>query len=285
MLLSWKIKNHRKGETILETLIAMGILVIGIMMASSIMGSSIRNINSSKNRVIAVNIAKEGLEAIRNIRDTNWLKFNSVKRECWNHEPIKEAIDPCPIPPTDIPPVRTNPIKAGDYIVYKQPIKESDPAIGWKWRLEDMRINKQDTPPPTGNLNDVYYTEDAADPTKIKAYIWDGKGWVDLTQLYTVDLDPLVDSNGDHNYTNDPDTYNHALVKEDNALGKDFATKTNFQRQITIHYLTDAGLESNNTSENRMVVRSKVTWREGKNEFSTDLATHLSDYMGRENLN
>ena len=71
MLLGLKIKNHRKGETILETLIAMGILLIGITMASTIMSSSIRNINSSKNRVVAVNLAKEGLEAIRNIRDTN----------------------------------------------------------------------------------------------------------------------------------------------------------------------------------------------------------------------
>ena len=251
----------------METLIAMGILLAGIMMASTIMSSSIRNINSSKNRVVAVNIAKEGLEAIRNIRDTNWLKFNSKRRECWNHDPANLTCD------------GTEAIPAGDYIVYKQPIDENDLSLGWKWRLEDIRENERATPPGTGNPNEVYYNT-----AEEKAYIWDGTQWVDLAHLYLVDLDPLADTDGDHDYENDPDTYNHALVEEDNALGKALAKKTAFRRQITIAYLDDDGGVGTPT-DNRMSVRSKVTWQESKNEFSTDLATHLSDHLGRENLN
>jgi len=75
------------GETLLEAVMALSILAIGIMLASTIMGTSIRNMNGSKNRVIGVNIAKEGLEAVHNIRDTNWLKFSGKKRDCWNHDP------------------------------------------------------------------------------------------------------------------------------------------------------------------------------------------------------
>jgi hypothetical protein len=274
MPLGWKIKNHRKGETILETLIAMGVLVIGIMMASSIMGSSIRNINSSKNRVIAVNIAKEGLEAIRNIRDTNWLKFNSKKRECWNNDPKEEA---CPNAMGNF-----FPIAPGNYIVYKQPINESDLSLGWKWRLENIGGRSESVNPPPdlgpGDKDTYHNTTDG------KTYTWNGTKWVDLTQLYIVDMDVEMDTDGDHNYFNDPDTYNHALVEEDNALGKNLAVRTNFRRQIAISYLDDGGNVVNNPGANRMVIRAKVTWQEGKNEFSTDLVTHLSDYMGRESL-
>ncbi len=267
--------KHRKGETILETLIAMGVLLIGIMMASTIMSTSIRNINSSKNRVVAVNIAKEGLEAIRNIRDTNWLKFNSKKRECWNHDPKTDSCDGV-----------NSIIGSGDFIVYKEPITDaSGEEKGWKWRLESLTSGKTEVTeiPTDGNPNEFYIEKDG----KIISYIWNGRQYEDLTQLYVVDVDPNVNSDEDtaeNRYTNDRDTYNHALVREGNALGKDLAVRTNFRRQISIKYLTDDGMESNSPSENRMVIRAKVTWQEGKNEFSTDLATHLADYMDRENL-
>ena len=35
------------------------------------------------NRVTALNIAKEGMEAVRNIRDTNWLKYSGDRRGKW----------------------------------------------------------------------------------------------------------------------------------------------------------------------------------------------------------
>ena len=36
-----------------------------------------------KNRVTALNIAREGVEAVRNIRDTNWLKYSGDRRKKW----------------------------------------------------------------------------------------------------------------------------------------------------------------------------------------------------------
>ncbi|MBI5421631.1 hypothetical protein HZA44_00660 [Candidatus Peregrinibacteria bacterium] len=271
--------NHRKGETILETVIAMGILAVGISLASTIVGSSLRSINASKNRIIAISIAREGLEAIRNIRDTNWLKFNSTKRECWNHMPVA-GMDTCVNANSPIPP--------GEYIVYKQTLTDPiDPTvvIGWKWRLEDIKVpNEFDTPPPGPGpgAKATYYNR-----TDRKTYTWNGTAWVDLTQLYLVDADPVVDSDNDHNYTNDPDAYNHALVEEDNAFGKDFARKSVFRRSVVIDYMDNDGnppVGADLTPYNRMRIRSKVVWQEGKFEFKTDLATTLTDYQGRENL-
>lgn len=269
-------RNHRKGETILETVIAMGILAVGISLASTIVGSSLRSINASKNRIIAISIAREGLEAIRNIRDTNWLKFNSTRRECWNHMPVA-GVDTC---------VNANdPIPPGEYIIYKQPIDAFDATKGWKWRLENIKVLVESDiplPGPGPGIKATYHNT-----TDNKTYTWNGTAWVDLTQLYLVDADPEIDSDNDHNYTNDPDAYNHALVEEDNAFGKEFAKKSVFRRTVVIDYMDndgDAPIAADLTPYNRMRIRSNVIWQEGKFEFKTDLATTLTDYQGRENL-
>jgi len=284
-MLNLKLTHQMKGEALIETLIAMGVLAIGITIAGQIMGTSLRNVNNSKNRVIAVNIAKEGLEAIHNVRDTNWLRYSGKKRECWNHEPAEDPADPCPdTMGNDLS------IEPGRYIVYKQPILDVDGTnLGWKWRLEMITKNPMNLAPanPSPTERTVYYNR-----TEDKAYAWNGDGWMDLTQLYLVDIDPLVNSDNDtaeNRYTNDADTYNHALVEEENALGKDYAVGTPFRREIIISYLANNGTEVTDpaqmtTALNRMRIRSKVTWQESKNTFSTELATHLTDYLGREDL-
>jgi type II secretory pathway pseudopilin PulG len=276
-MLNWKTGHHRRGEALIETVIAMGVLAIGITISGEVMGTSLRNVNTSKNRVVAVSIAKEGLEAIRNIRDTNWLRYSGKKRECWNHEPTSDKVDPCPDSMEN-----GNLIQTGRYIVYKQPLTNDDGSdAGWKWRLEAITDNPLGAAPSNPSPDDrpVYY-----DTTDKKAYAWDGKGWNDLSLLYLVDISDKVDSDGDHNYTNDPDTYNHALVEEKDALGKDYAVKSPFRREVDISYLDDNG-RSKDPTAHRMDIRCKVSWQDGKNEFSTELATRLTDYLGRTTLN
>ncbi len=79
-----KIKS-RRGETLIEVLIAIIVLVIGSLGAVRLLG--IANIHNqlTKERVIATNLSREGLEAVRNIRDTNWLRFAGERRRCWNN--------------------------------------------------------------------------------------------------------------------------------------------------------------------------------------------------------
>ncbi len=61
------------GFTLIELLIAISVFMLGIMGAFSL---SLSNLNKSKenvNRVIAADLAREGIEIVRNIRDSNWL--------------------------------------------------------------------------------------------------------------------------------------------------------------------------------------------------------------------
>ncbi len=114
-----KFFKNRRGETLIETIIALSVLAIGITIASSSIINSIRNMSNAKNRVIAVNIAREGIEDMHNIRDTNWLLYSDRRRECWNHDP---SIIPCeglePIPP-------------GNYVIYRSA------ENNWKLKLSD----------------------------------------------------------------------------------------------------------------------------------------------------
>lgn len=75
----FKINNYKKnsGFTLLEMLIALSVISVGVMAAFTL---SIANLNTTKanyQRVLAANLAREGIEIVRNIRDSNWLKIQS----------------------------------------------------------------------------------------------------------------------------------------------------------------------------------------------------------------
>lgn len=75
-------RKHR-GETIIEVLVAtliFAIVVVSTFVAISHAFSSSSNIH---HRLQALNMAREGIEAVRNIRDTNWLKYSGDRRGKW----------------------------------------------------------------------------------------------------------------------------------------------------------------------------------------------------------
>lgn len=77
--------HHRAGQTMIETLVAIFILIMGI---SAAVGLAIYAYSSSSNiskQIIAVGLAREGLEAVRNMRDTNWLKLTSIDTNCYDY--------------------------------------------------------------------------------------------------------------------------------------------------------------------------------------------------------
>lgn len=78
-------KKHSvaRGDTILEVVIATAILSTVMIATFSILQRAIDTNLNVKNRVIALNIAREGVEAVRNIRDTNWLKYSGDRRKKW----------------------------------------------------------------------------------------------------------------------------------------------------------------------------------------------------------
>lgn len=74
--------NSQKGQTLVETMVAIFILVMGITAA---LGLAIYSFNATSlvnKQVIAMGLAREGLEAVKNMRDTNWLKGNNFDPGC-----------------------------------------------------------------------------------------------------------------------------------------------------------------------------------------------------------
>src|SRR3989344_3816355 len=62
------------GFTLLETVVALGVLVTGIASVFSLSLQAIANVSVSKNKLVAINLAQEGIELVRQIRDTNEIK-------------------------------------------------------------------------------------------------------------------------------------------------------------------------------------------------------------------
>jgi type II secretory pathway pseudopilin PulG len=63
----------RQGFTLMEVIISMGLIVTALVTCIALVTFSISSARSGKSKLIAVNLAQEGLEIVRNIRDSNWL--------------------------------------------------------------------------------------------------------------------------------------------------------------------------------------------------------------------
>lgn len=69
-----KLYLNKKGFGLVEAIVAIGILVTGILSVVTLAQSNISSSKSVEARLIAINLAREGMEAVRSIRDDNWLK-------------------------------------------------------------------------------------------------------------------------------------------------------------------------------------------------------------------
>lgn len=74
---------NKRGNSIIEVMVVIIILTTGIIGAYGILNSGQELSITSENRIKAINIAREGMEAVENIRDTNWIKFSSDYTNCW----------------------------------------------------------------------------------------------------------------------------------------------------------------------------------------------------------
>lgn len=79
-----KFKRKVKGESILEVVMALAIVSVVLIGAYSSLSTSISTNVSTGKRIIALNLAREGIEAVRNNRDTNWLSFFGSRRDNWD---------------------------------------------------------------------------------------------------------------------------------------------------------------------------------------------------------
>ena len=100
--------KNKNWTTIVEAMVVMLIVVIWIIWMYNIYSKSQNLSNTTQNRLIAIDIAREWIEAMTNIRDTNWMLFASNTDNCWN---VKDYDSNCITTPT------TFEITAWSYIV------------------------------------------------------------------------------------------------------------------------------------------------------------------------
>jgi len=65
-------------------MVVMVIITIWVVWMYKIFFNSSILIKSTENKIRAISIAREGIEAMTNIRDTNWLVLWSDYKNCWN---------------------------------------------------------------------------------------------------------------------------------------------------------------------------------------------------------
>lgn len=76
--------KNKKGNSVIEVVVVIVIITIWLVGAYNILNSWTKLALTTENRIKATNIAREGMEAMQNIRDTNWIKFSSDYTNCWN---------------------------------------------------------------------------------------------------------------------------------------------------------------------------------------------------------
>ncbi len=79
----WSI--FKKGQGMLEGILAIGIILLGL---GAILTLTLKNIAASTDsgqKITAIHLAREGIDVVRGVRDSNWLKdSNSVPETAWD---------------------------------------------------------------------------------------------------------------------------------------------------------------------------------------------------------
>lgn len=78
-----RLRSHA-AETLAEVIIAITVITLGTGSAIILVNTSVNATGAGENRLIAYNLAREGVEAVRNIRDTNLLRFPGEADDCWD---------------------------------------------------------------------------------------------------------------------------------------------------------------------------------------------------------
>ena len=83
------IKNKNSGFTLVETLVALSIFSVTLVIVMGLLGKGVSDINYAKRKITAEYLAQEGIEYVRSIRDTfilsdggtqGWTNFNNKLR-------------------------------------------------------------------------------------------------------------------------------------------------------------------------------------------------------------
>lgn len=77
-------RNNRSGMTLIEIMAMLAVVGLTLLTMFQTLTQTITFSRDAESRIRAINIAREGIEAMVNIRNTNWLMFTSDRTNCWD---------------------------------------------------------------------------------------------------------------------------------------------------------------------------------------------------------
>ena len=83
--ISWEVSKKKplSGFTLIEVLVVVFVLSMGVLVIMQGINKTTTYISETAQRTVALNLAKEGLEAMYNIRNTNWRRRSDSRDKCW----------------------------------------------------------------------------------------------------------------------------------------------------------------------------------------------------------
>ena len=77
-------KKSKKATSIIEAMIVLLIITTWVVWMYKIFNKSSKLSNATENKIYAIQIAKQWIEWFTNIRNSNWIRFSSDYKNCWN---------------------------------------------------------------------------------------------------------------------------------------------------------------------------------------------------------
>ena len=72
---SYKLKADTRGFSLIETLMALFVLMVGVIGSFAVVSQAIRTSPTARQELIAAQLAQEGIEISRNVRDNTLLQI------------------------------------------------------------------------------------------------------------------------------------------------------------------------------------------------------------------
>ncbi|KKP38142.1 MAG: hypothetical protein UR28_C0021G0023 [Candidatus Peregrinibacteria bacterium GW2011_GWF2_33_10] len=148
---------QNSAETLLEIIVAIVIVGIGASASLGIISSAVRGNQAARDRLIALNLAREGLEVFINTREANVRSANyNAAPKCWR----AIDIDNCSISSGEL---WGDDVNKNNYITILNPSNFS-----WKIKKMQSLIEANSTPAEEFRIykiNDMYVQTVTTDPT------------------------------------------------------------------------------------------------------------------------
>jgi hypothetical protein len=130
-------KNSKKATSIAEAIVVLMVITTWVTWMYYLYNKSTILTNSTANKIKAIEIARQWIEAFTNIRDSNWIKFSGDFPNCWN---VKNYNTDCIWDET-----KDYDIASWSYIIYKKidnswKLETKETGNFWSWYINNFKV-------------------------------------------------------------------------------------------------------------------------------------------------